>query len=107
MEREQAPMTEPCGSGTAAVSPDDPLPEALMQARGAVAAGLGLNPLGGLAVRVLCPPGFPPRLRRDQDIDFACLSKERKKVAAWLADNGCGPGRRVNNPNGGQPEYLK
>ena len=65
--------------------PDDPLPEALALAEGAAGAGLGLKLLGGLAVRVLCPE-YPPRLRRDQDIDFACLSKERKKIAAYLAD---------------------
>src|ERR1019366_7984655 len=105
MEREQAPMTEPGGSGTAAVSPDDPLPEALMLARGAAAAGLGLKLLGGLAVRVLCPD-FPPRLRAGQDMDFACLSKERKKVAAWLADNGCVPDRRFNNLNGDKQMYF-
>jgi hypothetical protein len=106
MEREQAPMTEPGEAQTAAVSPHDPLPEALTLARGAAAAGLGLKLLGGLAVRVLCPAGFPPRLRRDQDIDFACLSKERKKVAAWLADNGCEPDRRFNNLNGDKQMYF-
>ncbi len=52
----------------------DPLPEALTLARGALEAGLGLKLLGGLAVRVICPD-FPPRLRRDQDIDFVLLSK--------------------------------
>src|ERR1035438_5916621 len=105
MKREQAPMTEPGEpepgeAQTAAVSPHDPLPEALTLARGAAAAGLGLKLLGGLAVRVLCPAGFPPRLRRDQDIDFACLSKERKKVAAWLAAHGCGHDR-VSGPGPG------
>ena len=58
-------------------SSHDPLPEALGLARAAAEAGLGLKLLGGLAVRVLCPE-FPPRLRRDQDIDFACLAKGRK-----------------------------
>jgi hypothetical protein len=96
-------MTDPGDS--AAVSPHDPLPEALTIARGAASAGLGLKLLGGLAVRVLCPE-FPPRLRRDQDIDFACVSKERKKVAAWLADNGCEPDRRFNNLNGDRQMYF-
>ena len=98
-------MTETGESGTAAVSPDDPLPEALTLARGAAAAGLGLKLLGGLAIRVLCPE-FPPRLRAGQDMDFACLSKERKKVAAWLADNGCEPDRRFNNLNGDRQMYF-
>jgi hypothetical protein len=98
-------MSETGASDTAAVSPDDPLPEALGLARGATGAGLGLKLLGGLAVRVLCPD-FPPRLRAGQDMDFACLSKERKKVAAWLADNGCTPDRRFNNLNGDRQMYF-
>jgi hypothetical protein len=98
-------MTEPGESETASASPHDPLPEALMLARGAADAGLGVKLLGGLAVRVLCPD-FPPRLRAGQDMDFACLSKERKKVAAWLADNGCVPDRRFNNLNGDKQMYF-
>ena len=98
-------MSESGASDPAAVSPDDPLPEALGLARGATGAGLGLKLLGGLAVRVLCPD-FPPRLRAGQDMDFACLSKERKKVAAWLADNGCTPDRRFNNLNGDRQMYF-
>ena len=86
-------------------SSHDPLPEALGLARAAAEAGLGLKLLGGLGVRVLCPE-FPPRLRRDQDIDFACLSKGRKDVAAWLADNGCTPDRRFNNLNGDRQMYF-
>jgi hypothetical protein len=86
-------------------SPHDPLPEALGLARAAAQAGLGLKLLGGLGVRVLCPD-FPPRLRRDQDIDFACLSKERKKIADWLARNGCEPDRRFNNLNGERQMYF-
>jgi hypothetical protein len=83
----------------------DPLPEALGLARAAADARLGLKLLGGLAVRVLCPE-FPPRLRRDQDMDFACLGKGRKDVAAWLADNGCEPDRRFNNLNGDRQMYF-
>ena len=59
---------------------DDPLPEAISLAQGAADAGLGLKLLGGLAVRVICPE-LPPRLRAGQDIDLACLSKSRRKVA--------------------------
>jgi hypothetical protein len=91
--------------GAAPAAADDPLPEALTLARGAEAAGLGLKLLGGLAVRVLCPE-FPPRLRRDQDIDFACLSKERKKVAGHLERSGCVPDRRFNNLNGDRQMYF-
>ena len=95
------------GAADAATSASahDPLPEALELARGAAGAGLGLKLLGGLAVRVLCPD-FPPRLRRDQDIDYACLSKERKKVAAYLESSGCEPDRRFNNLNGDRQMYF-
>ena len=86
-------------------SAHDPLPEALGLAQAAAEAGLGLKLLGGLAVRVLCPD-FPPRLRRDQDMDFACLAKGRKEVAAWLADQGCVPDRRFNNLNGDRQMYF-
>jgi hypothetical protein len=97
---EQAP-NEPVVVG----SVHDPLPEALVLARGAAGAGLGLKLLGGLAVRVICPD-FPPRLRRDQDIDFACLSKGRKDVAAYLERSGCTADRRFNNLNGDRQMYF-
>jgi hypothetical protein len=86
-------------------SAEDPLTDALLIARGAVEAGLGLKLLGGLAVRVVCPD-YPPRLRRDQDIDFACLSKERKAVAAHLEQVGCQADRRFNNLNGDRQMYF-
>jgi hypothetical protein len=84
---------------------EDPLPEAIELATGAAKAGLGLKLLGGLAVRVLCP-GFPPRLRAGQDIDFACLSKRRKDVAANLEQQGCAADRRFNNLNGDRQMYF-
>jgi len=86
-------------------SAEDPLTDAMWIARGAVEAGVGLKLLGGLAVRVVCPD-YPPRLRRDQDIDFACLSKERKAVMAHLEKAGCQPDRRFNNLNGDRQMYF-
>jgi hypothetical protein len=83
----------------------DPLPEALGLTRSAAAAGVPLRLLGGLGIRVLCP-GFPPRLRAGQDIDFACLSKGRAKVASHLEDHGCEPDRRFNNLNGDRQMYF-
>jgi hypothetical protein len=84
---------------------DDPLPEAIALAQGAADAGLGLKLLGGLAVRVLCPE-FPPRLRIGQDMDFACMSKGRKNVVAYLEKSGCQPDRRFNNLNGDRQMYF-
>ena len=84
-------MAEP-GQSSPTVA-DDPLPEALALAQAAETASVGLKLLGGLAVRVLTPD-LPPRLRAGQDIDFACLSKGRKKTAAFLEERGCEPDRR-------------
>jgi hypothetical protein len=86
-------------------SAEDPLTDAMTIAQGAAQAGVGLKLLGGLAVRVVCPD-YPPRLRRDQDMDFACLSKERKAVAAHLEKAGCQPDRRFNNLNGDRQMYF-
>jgi hypothetical protein len=96
---------QPPGSAETAGPADDPLPEARQLAQGAADAGLGLKLLGGLAVRVICP-GFPPRLRAGQDIDFACLAKGRKDVAAYLEHAGCQPDRRFNNLNGDRQMYF-
>jgi hypothetical protein len=86
-------------------SPEDPLTDALRIVRGAVDGGIGLKLLGGLGVRIVCPD-YPPRLRRDQDIDFACLSKERKAVSAYLEQAGCQGDRRFNNLNGDRQMYF-
>src|ERR1700691_1443628 len=98
---EPAQPTRPAQAGPA----DDPLPEAIALAQGATDAGLGLKLLGGLAVRVLCP-GFPPRLRIGQDMDFACMSKGRKNVVAYLEKSACQPDRRFNNLNGDRQMYF-
>ena len=63
----------------------DPLPEALQIVREASSQGLTIKILGGLGVRVLCPD-FPPRQRAGQDIDFACLSRGRKEIIAYLRE---------------------
>ena len=98
--------TQTPGQAYPAASADDPLPEAIGLARGAADSGLGLKLLGGLAIRVLCPPQFPPRLRAGQDMDFACLSKGRKNVASYLESSGCEPDRRFNNLNGDRQMYF-
>jgi hypothetical protein len=97
--------TEISGAPAAVGPVDDPLPEAVGLARSAAAEGLGLKLLGGLAVRVICPD-FPPRLRAGQDMDFACMSKGRKNVAAFLERSGCQPDKRFNNLNGDRQMYF-
>ena len=84
---------------------DDPLVEAHSLAAGASEKGIPLRLIGGLAVRELCPD-FPPRLRRDQDIDFACLSKRRKDVMAYLEESGCRPDKAFNSLNGDRQMYF-
>jgi hypothetical protein len=101
----QTPPGQAAAEPVAVGSVHDPLPEALQLARGAAEAGLGLKLLGGLAVRVICPD-FPPRLRAGQDMDFACLSKGRKDVAAYLERSGCVGDRRFNNLNGDRQMYF-
>ena len=98
-------VTQTPGQASPAGPTDDPLPEAVALAQGAADAGLGLKLLGGLAVRVLCP-AFPPRQRAGQDMDFACLSKGRKNVVAYLERSGCEPDRRFNNLNGDRQMYF-
>lgn len=83
----------------------DPLVEAVRLVSGAEQAGVGVKLLGGLAVRLLCPD-YPPRLRRDQDIDLACLAKGRKEVTAYLESAGCEADRRFNNLNGDRQMYF-
>jgi hypothetical protein len=83
----------------------DPLPEAIGLCQGAAEAGLPLKLLGGLGIRVLCPD-FPPRLRAGQDIDLACLSRRRTKVAAYLEERGCQPDRWFNGLNGDRQMYF-
>jgi hypothetical protein len=103
-------MTTPNRPGGAAAGPAstgtaDPLPEALGLVRGAAAAGHRLKILGGLGVRVLCPD-FPPRQRAGQDIDLACLGKNRRHVAEHLEQAGCEPDKRFNNLNGDRQMYF-
>ena len=99
-------MTTPNGPGGFGDSAaGDPLPEATTLVRGAAEAGYQLKILGGLGVRVLCPD-FPPRLRTGQDIDLACLGKNRRKIADYLESAGCEGDRRFNNLNGDRQMYF-
>ena len=99
-------MTTPNGPGGFGDSAaGDPLPEATTLVRGAGDAGHRLKILGGLGVRVLCPD-FPPRLRAGQDIDLACLGKNRRKIADYLESAGCEGDRRFNNLNGDRQMYF-
>jgi hypothetical protein len=98
-------MTTPNGMQAGMGPADDPLPEAMTLVGGAAEGGHRLKILGGLGVRVLCPD-FPPRQRAGQDIDFACLGKNRRKLADHLESLGCQPDKRFNNLNGDRQMYF-
>ncbi|MDA8399578.1 MAG: hypothetical protein M0008_05960 [Actinomycetota bacterium] len=107
MEEEARPdeLHNLVGDPELAGSEEDPLVEALRLVEGAFDAKVGVKLLGGLAVRCICPD-YPPRIRRDQDIDLACLSKDRKEVMSFLESHGCTPDRRFNNLNGDRQMYF-
>jgi hypothetical protein len=98
-------MADPAHQSPDPAAADDALPEAIALAQGAADAGLGLKLLGGLAVRVICPD-LPPRLRAGQDIDFACLSRGRKEIIAYLERSGCQPDKMFNSLNGDRQMYF-
>jgi hypothetical protein len=98
-------MADPARQSPDTAAADDALPEAIALAQGAADAGLGLKLLGGLAVRVICPD-LPPRLRAGQDIDFACLSRGRREIIAYLERSGCQPDKMFNSLNGDRQMYF-
>lgn len=72
---------------------------------GARERGIPLRLLGGLAVQHLTP-SFVPRIRQDQDIDFASLSSERFALMDYLAERGFVGDRRFNTMYGHQQMYF-
>jgi hypothetical protein len=74
---------------------DDVLPEAIRLIREAMAEGVPLRLVGGLAVRVLCPD-LPPRRRQGQDLDLASVASARLGLTDILVGRGFEPDRRFN-----------
>ena len=68
--------------------------------------GVPLRLLGGQAVRYLTP-GFPPRTRTDQDMDFASVSSAKKQVMELLAELGFEGDRRFNTMHGHRQMYFR
>jgi hypothetical protein len=73
--------------------------------RAANARGIPLKLLGGQAVRVLCPL-FPHRARKDQDMDFACISSKKRDVIAFFAEQGFLSDQRFNTLHGDRQMYF-
>jgi hypothetical protein len=83
----------------------EPLDRAIEVIEAASHQGIPLRLLGGLAVRYLCP-SFPPRLRDDQDMDLASLSRVRSDLTSFLADRGFVPDKQFNALHGHKQMYF-
>lgn len=79
---------------TSVIEAADPLEEALSLIEAAGPA-VPLRLVGGLAVRALTP-SFPPRVRTDQDLDLASVSRARPELTRMLVDRGYEPDKRFN-----------
>jgi hypothetical protein len=80
--------------------------EAIDLVRSGEREGVLLRLMGGLAVRALCP-GFPPRERDRQDLDFASTSRARSAVTTFLVSRGCAPDERFNRIHGHKQLYFR
>ena len=69
------------------------------------AKGIPLRLIGGLAVRYLTPD-YPPRVRNDQDMDFASVSTAKGEVIAFLEQEGFLGDRRFNTMHGHRQMYF-
>jgi hypothetical protein len=84
----------------------DPLDRALDVITAASDRGVPVRLLGGLAVRYLCP-SFPPRLRKDQDLDLASVSRARTDLTSVLAKKGFVPDNQFNALHGHRQMYFR
>jgi hypothetical protein len=69
------------------------------------ASGVPLRLIGGLAIRYLTPD-FPPRVRNDQDMDFASVSTAKNDVIQFLDGRGFLGDRRFNVMHGQRQMYF-
>jgi hypothetical protein len=93
------------GRGEALSGPADAYTAAVQTVEAANRKGIALKLLGGQAIRYLTP-GFPPRRRADQDMDFASVSTARRPVTELLAELGFESDRRFNNLHGHRQMYF-
>jgi hypothetical protein len=73
--------------------------------RDANAGGIPLKLLGGQAVRLLCPL-FPHRARKDQDMDFCCVSSRKRDVIDFFAEEGFLGDKKFNTLHGDRQMYF-
>ena len=67
--------------------------------------GVPLRLIGGQAVRYLTPD-YPPRVRGDQDMDFASVSSAKKPVMEFLGELGFQGDPRFNTLHGDRQMYF-
>ena len=91
-------MDEPSATG-------DPFERAVAAVRDANGRGIPLKLLGGQAVRLLCPL-FPHRARKDQDMDFCCVSSKKGEVLDYFTETGFVGDRRFNTLHGDRQMYF-
>jgi hypothetical protein len=102
------PFSSPSGWATMpgmASRVDDAFDQAAVVVRKAADSGVPIRLLGGLAVRFLCP-GFPPRARHGQDMDFASVSSAKTEVMAFFGGEGFLGDRRFNTLHGDRQMYF-
>jgi hypothetical protein len=96
-----------CGRGGDEVSlPGDTYAAAVATVQTANREGVPLKLLGGQAIRYLTPD-FPPRVRGDQDMDFASVSTAKRPVMDLLAQLGFEGDRRFNTMHGHRQMYFR
>ena len=71
----------------------------------AAASGIPLRLIGGLAIRYLTPD-YPPRVRNDQDMDFASVSTAKNDVIQFLDERGFLGDKRFNLMHGQRQMYF-
>ena len=84
----------------------DPLDRAIGVISAASERGVPLRLLGGLAVRYLTP-SFPPRVKDDQDLDLAGVSRSRADLVAVIESQGFVPDKRFNALHGHKQLYFR
>lgn len=83
----------------------DTFDESVRVVRAANERGIPLKLLGGQAVRLLCPM-FPHRARKDQDMDFACVSARKRDVIDLFEGLGFRGDSRFNTLHGDRQMYF-
>jgi hypothetical protein len=83
----------------------DTFDESVRVVRAANERGIPLKLIGGQAVRLLCPE-FPHRARKDQDMDFACVSHRKRDVIDFFGELGFRGDARFNTLHGDRQMYF-